>query len=154
MTLEFIISWNLMQQNLALSVEHRLTQMTLQVAFHLHKELGPGLLESTYQLCLAHQLSQLGLQVELSKGMPLMYDDLHLDVGYKVPMLIENKLVIDIKSHTFSDLHVAQMKTYLKLSQCQMGLLFNFNLTSLKQGVRRIMAEHFAHHDGALRSAV
>ena len=137
-----------------MAVELRLSQMILQVAFRMHKDLGPGLLESTYLHCMGYELSQLGLTVALSKEMTLQYDNLHLDVGYRVPILVENRVVVDIKSHSFTDLHVAQMKTYLRLAKCPMGLLFNFNLISLKDGVRRIIVEDLSQQKTQLKSAI
>ncbi|NND09360.1 MAG: GxxExxY protein [Saprospiraceae bacterium] len=137
-----------------MTVELRISQLILQVAFRMHKDLGPGLLESTYLHCMAYELSQLGLTAALCKEMPLQYDNLNLDIGYRIPLLVEKRVVVDIKSHSFTDLHEAQMKTYLRLAQCPLGLLFNFNLISLKHGVRRIVSKESSQHGPLLKSAI
>jgi GxxExxY protein len=106
----------------------------------VHKALGPGLLESAYEECLYYELQKYGLAVEKQKALPLIYEDVKLDAGYRIDLLIEKKLVIEIKSvEALNDLHLAQILTYLKLSGCKLGLLINFNTVLFKDGVKRII---------------
>jgi len=118
---------------------NQLTGQILKCAFKVHTKLGPGLLESSYEMRLHYELTQSGLIVEKQKALSLVYDDVKLDVGYRVDLLAENRVVIEIKAiERFLDVHVAQVLTYLKLSDCKIGLLLNFNVTSLKNGIKRI----------------
>lgn len=119
---------------------NQITEIILNCAFKVHTELGPGLLESSYEECLYYELQQTNLRVEKQKGLPLQYQKVKLNLGYRIDLLIENKVIIEIKSvDTLTDVHVAQVLTYLKLSDCKVGLLLNFNVRSLKNGIRRLI---------------
>ena len=115
------------------------TELILKCSFKVHTELGPGLLESAYEECLFYELKQTGLFVEKQKALPLVYYEVKLDAGYRIDLLVENKVVVEIKSvERFTDVHIAQVLTYLKLSKCKIGLLINFNVVSLKNGIKRL----------------
>ncbi|MCM4161471.1 GxxExxY protein [Antarcticibacterium flavum] len=116
-----------------------LSEKILKCAFKVHSELGPGLLESSYEECLYYELQQMGLEVEKQKALPLIYYEVKLDAGYRVDILVENKIVVEVKAvEALNDVHTAQVLTYLKLSGCKVGLLMNFNVTSLKNGIKRL----------------
>ncbi len=120
--------------------ENELSREIIGAAIKVHKNLGPGLLESAYEECLFYELKKLQLKVEKQKPMPLIYDDVKLDIGYRIDILVENKVVIEIKSvEVLNDVHLAQVLTYLKLSNCKLGLLINFNVSLLKNGIKRIV---------------
>ena len=120
--------------------ENEISYKILDAAFKVHSALGPGLLESSYQAVLVHELKKLGLKVEKEKPLPLIYEEIHLEIGYRVDILVENKVIIEVKSvDALNDIHLAQVLTYLKLSNCKLGLLLNFNVKSLKQGIRRVV---------------
>ena len=105
-----------------------------------HRKLGPGLLESAYQQCLAYELRNQGLFVEVEKPMPLVYDEVKMDCGYRIDILVENKLILELKAvEELNDVHLAQTLTYLKLSGCKLGLLINFNVAILKHGIKRVV---------------
>ena len=117
-----------------------LTQEILNSAFKVHSALGPGLLESAYQACLAYELRQKGLQVEVEKPLPLVYEAVKLEVGYRIDLLVENQVVVELKTvEAFTDVHTAQVLTYLQLSKCKVGLLLNFHTKSLKHGIKRLI---------------
>jgi len=117
-----------------------LSQVILGEAFHVHTVLGPGLLESAYKECLFYRLTKSGLWVEKEKPMPLIFEDIRLDQGYRLDLLVENKIVIELKAvEAINDLHIAQTLTYLKLGKYKLGLLLNFNVKSLKNGIKRII---------------
>ena len=117
-----------------------LATLTIGSAIKVHKALGPGLLESSYKECLFFELTKAGLFVEKEKAMPLIYEQVRLDVGYRMDLLIENKLVIEIKSkESLNDVDLAQTLTYLKLGDYRLGLLINFNVSMLKDGLRRVV---------------
>ncbi len=119
---------------------NRLSQIILKQAFEIHTALGPGLLESAYKECLAYRLEKNGLKVEKEKPIPLVFEEVRLDQGYRLDLLVENKIVIELKSvESLSDLHVAQTLTYLKLGNYKLGLLLNFNTKSLKDGIKRLI---------------
>ena len=118
--------------------ENELSNVVIGLAIKVHKNLGPGLSESAYKECLFYEIREAGLFVEKEKPMPLIYEDVKLDVGYRLDLLVENKLVIDTKSvEALNDVHLAQVLTYLKLSKCKLGLLINFNVKLLKAGIKR-----------------
>ena len=118
---------------------NQLTELILKCAYSVHSALGPGLLESAYEECLYYELQQAGLKVEKQKSLPLVYKEVKLDAGYRMDLLIENRIVVEIKSiEAFTDVHIAQVLTYLKLSGCKIGLLLNFNVTSLRNGIKRL----------------
>jgi GxxExxY protein len=112
----------------------------LDCSFQIHTALGPGLLESSYEECLYYELKQSGLKVDKQKPLPLIYKDVKLDAGYRIDLLVENGVIVEIKSvDALCDIHLAQMITYLKLSGCKLGLLANFNVKHLKNGIKRVI---------------
>ena len=120
--------------------ENSLSNIVINRAIKVHSALGPGLLESSYQECLFFELSQAGLLVEKEKALPLVYQDVKLECGYRIDLFVERKLVIEVKAvDAIHDLHMAQVLTYLKLSDCKLGLILNFNVTLMKNGVKRVV---------------
>ncbi len=120
--------------------ENERSKIAFDSALKVHRKLGPGLLESSYKECLFFELRRSGLLVEKEKPLPLVYEDVKLEIGYRVDLLIENKLIIEIKAiEALNDVHLAQILTYLKLSDCKLGLLINFNVALIKNGVRRVV---------------
>lgn len=120
--------------------ENEISKIVLDCAIKIHKKLGPGLLESVYKECLAHELSLRGLKVEKEVAMPVFYEGVKLEVGYRLDLLIEKKVLIEIKSVEFlHDVFTAQVLTYLKLSDCKLGLLINFNVSYLMDGYNRLV---------------
>ena len=120
--------------------ENEISKIILDCAFKVHTALGPGLLESAYRECLAYELTKSGLKIEKEKPMPLIYEEVHLDCGYRIDLLVENKVVIELKVvEAFNDIHIAQTLTYMKLSGCKLGLLLNFYTKSLKDGIKRLI---------------
>ena len=120
--------------------ENELSNMVIGLAIKVHKALGPGLLDSAYRECLYYELFEAGLVVEKEKPMPLIYEEVKLDIGYRVDLLVENKLVLELKSvEALNDVHLSQVLTYLKLSGCKLGLLINFNVAILKNGIKRVV---------------
>ncbi len=117
-----------------------LTEIIIGAAMEVHRALGPGLLESAYEACLVYELAQQGLKVEQQKPLPLIYKGVHLDCGYRLDLLVENSVIIEIKTvDALSPIHEAQLISYLKLSGCLVGLLINFNVRLLKDGIRRFV---------------
>jgi GxxExxY protein len=117
-----------------------LSNEIIGLAIKVHKALGPGLLESSYKECLFYEIINKGYFAEKEKALPLIYDKIKLDIGYRLDILVENSLVIEIKSvDALSDIHTAQVLTYLKLSGNRLGLLINFNVTLLKNGIKRLV---------------
>jgi len=117
-----------------------LFKKVLDLSFRVHKKLGPGLLESAYEACLFYELNKAGLKVEKQKALPLFYEQVKLDVGYRIDLLVENQVVVEIKAvESLADVHLAQILTYLKLTGCQLGLLVNFNVALLRDGIRRVI---------------
>ncbi|MEQ8361439.1 MAG: GxxExxY protein [Cyclobacteriaceae bacterium] len=120
--------------------ENELSKEIIGIAIEVHKSLGPGLLESAYKECLNYKMIQTGLYVEKEKPMPLVFEDVKLDCGYRMDLLVENKLVIEVKSvESLTDVHLAQTLTYLKLGNFKLGLLINFNVVMLKHGIKRVI---------------
>jgi GxxExxY protein len=120
--------------------ENEIAHKIVGEALDVHKVLGPGLLESAYQECLAYKLKQAGLFIEKEKPMPLIFEEVKLDCGYRIDILVENKVVIEIKSvEALNDVHLAQTLTYMKLGDYKLGLLINFNVALLKQGIKRLI---------------
>jgi GxxExxY protein len=112
----------------------------LDSAFFIHSELGPGLLESAYEQCLYYDLSRKGLKVEKQKSMPLIFREMKMELGYRLDLFVENDIIVEIKAvEALSDVHMAQILTYMKISGCNLGLLINFNCRHLKDGIRRII---------------
>lgn len=117
-----------------------LTEQIIGCSIRVHKALGPGLLESAYQECLYYELRKEGLFVEKEKPLPLVYEDVKLECGYRIDLLVERQIVIEVKSvDALADIHLAQVLTYLKLSKNRLGLLINFNVTLLKDGIKRVV---------------
>ena len=120
--------------------ENEISKVILDCAFKVHTSLGPGLLESVYRECLAYELRKAGLEVEEEKALPLIYDEIKLDCGYRIDLLVNSKVVVELKNvDAFKDVHIAQVLTYLKLSGCHIGLLLNFYVKSLKDGIKRLV---------------
>ncbi|HNV53454.1 MAG TPA: GxxExxY protein [Tenuifilaceae bacterium] len=112
----------------------------LDCSFQVHTALGPGLLESAYEECLYYELNKIGLKVEKQKALPLVYKKVKLETGYRIDLIVENSIIIEIKAvDSLSDIHLAQILTYLKLSNCKLGLLVNFNVRHLKDGIKRVV---------------
>jgi len=110
------------------------------IAIKVHQSLGPGLLESAYKECLTCELTKAGLRIEKEKPVPLVYEEVRLDCGYRIDILVENTIVIEVKSvDSLNDVHLAQTLTYLKIGNYRLGLLLNFNVTMLKQGIKRVI---------------
>lgn len=119
---------------------NQLTGQIIGCAIEVHKILGPGLLESSYQKCLKYELQELGLDVKEELALPLIYKEIHLEHGYRIDLLVENTIVIELKTVEYTrDVHKAQTLTYLKLGCFPIGLLINFNVSLLKQGITRII---------------
>lgn len=120
--------------------ENDLAKIVVDKAFKVHNALGPGLLESAYEKCLLFELQNINLKVEAQKELPIIYEGNHLNCGYRLDLLINDKLIIEVKSiDTINSIHVAQVLTYLKLSKCKLALLINFNQIKIKDGIRRIV---------------
>ncbi len=120
--------------------ENHISKLIFDAGLKVHKALGPGLLESAYEECLYYELLKTGLFVEKQKPMPLIYEEVKLEVGYRIDLLVEGKVVIEVKSvDALNEVHLAQILTYLKLSNCKLGLLINFNTLLLKNGVKRVI---------------
>ncbi len=120
--------------------ENELSGLIIGCALKVHKALGPGLLESAYEACLLYELAKLGLKVECQKGLPLIYEDVNLECGYRLDLLVEGKVIIELKAiESLTSLHTAQVLTYLKLSNCKLGLLINFNVPLFKDGIKRLV---------------
>jgi GxxExxY protein len=120
--------------------ENELSKIVFDCALKVHQTLGPGLLESAYEECLFYELKKIGLNVQKQKALPLVYEEVKLDVGYRIDIILENKLIIEVKSvEALNDVHFAQLLTYLKLTNCKLGLLINFNVTLIKNGIKRIV---------------
>lgn len=121
-------------------LHQELTSSILKCAYKVHSALGPGLLESAYEECLHYELDKSGLDVIRQKPMPLIYQEKKLDLGYRIDLLIENKVILEIKSvEVLNPVHLAQLMTYLKLSGCRIGFLINSNVQSLKDGIKRVI---------------
>jgi GxxExxY protein len=120
--------------------EKELTEKVIGAAIEVHKQLGPGLLESIYQACLARELALCGIKFEQEKPLPVEYKGVHLDCGYRLDFIVEQKVIIELKAvDELNSNHKAQLLTYLKLTGCKVGLLINFNVPLLKDGIRRLI---------------
>ncbi|GAB4023634.1 GxxExxY protein [Spirosoma koreense] len=120
--------------------ENELSRIIVDCALKVHRTLGPGLLESAYEECLAYELLNADLFVERQKQLPVIYESIKLDAGYRVDLIIEQKVIIELKAvESITDVHLAQLLTYLRLSGCRLGLLINFNVSLLKNGIRRVV---------------
>ena len=119
---------------------NRITGSIIGAAIQVHRELGPGLLESAYEACLAYELGQQGIKIELQKPLPIVYHEVKLDCGYRIDLLVEDTVIVELKAvERVLPIHQAQLLSYLKLSNCQVGLLINFNVRVLKQGIVRMV---------------
>ena len=129
-----------------MSQDYKYSELTSKVigcAIEVHKVLGPGLLESAYEECLAYELQKAGLNIERQKALPVVYKDIKLDCGYRIDILVENAVVLELKSiDAVSPVHEAQILTYLKFSEKEIGLLINFNVTLLKNGLKKYIMSH------------
>ncbi|MBC8883602.1 GxxExxY protein [Flavobacterium piscinae] len=120
--------------------EDEISKIVFEAALKVHKALGPGLLESAYEECLFYELKKQSLKVEKQKALPLIYEEVKMDVGYRIDIIIEDKFIVEVKSvEALNEVHLAQILTYLKLTECKLGMLINFNVKQLKNGVRRVI---------------
>ena len=120
--------------------ENQIGKIVVDCAYKVHKELGPGLLESTYEACLLYELRETDLFAESQKALPVVYKKVKLDCGYRIDIFVEKKIVIEIKSvDALNDVHLAQILTYLKLSDSKLGYLINFNVKYFKEGIKRVV---------------
>jgi GxxExxY protein len=120
--------------------ENELARIVFDCGLKVHRTLGPGLLESAYEECLYYELIKRGLIVEKQLALPLVYEEVKLEIGYRIDLRVEKKLIIEIKAvEELDDIHLAQVITYLKLSNCKLGLLINFNSLLFKDGVKRVI---------------
>ena len=120
--------------------ENELSKIIFDSALKVHRVLGPGLLESAYEECLFYELNKTGIFIERQKPLPLVYEEVRLDIGYRVDLLLNQKVIIELKAvETITDVHLAQMLTYLKLSGCKLGMLINFNVVLIKKGIKRVV---------------
>ena len=118
----------------------RITEDIIGAAIEVHRELGPGLLESTYEACSAYELTQRGLKVERQKPLPVVYKRLKLDIGYRVDLLVEDQVIVELKAvDRLEPIHESQLLSYLRLSRCKVGLLINFNVRVLRDGLKRLI---------------
>ena len=120
--------------------ENEIGKIVVDSALKIHKALGPGLLEGAYEACLTHELRKRGLDVQSQVGLPIKYEDVTLDVGYRIDILIEGKVILELKAvEKLLPIHEAQLLSYLKLSNCRLGFLLNFNVFKMKEGIRRMV---------------
>lgn len=120
--------------------ENQISSKVIGACIEVHKQLGPGLLESTYETCLDYELNELGFDVNRQIALPVVYKNVKLDAGYIIDLLINNKVVLEIKSvDALADIHMAQLLTYLKLKNLKLGLLINFNSVKFIDGIRRVV---------------
>jgi len=120
--------------------ENEITERVIGCSIKVHKALGPGLLESAYENALAYDLTEIGLEVQQQVPMPFIYKEIKMDVGYRIDLLVENKVILEVKSvEALAPVHFAQTLTYLKLAEKKLGLLINFNTKLLKNDIHRIV---------------
>lgn len=125
--------------------EQELSQVVIGAAMKVHTKLGPGLLENSYKECLCYELRKQGFKVEKEKVMPLVYEEIKLDCGYRIDLLVENKLVLELKTvDEIHDVHLAQTLTYMKLGGFKLGLILNFKVSRLKYGIKRVILGNMA----------
>ena len=121
---------------------NRITESIIGAAIEVHRALGPGLLESAYETCLTFELVQRGLKVEQQKPLPVVYREVKLDCGHRLDLLVEEAVIVEVKAvNRLMSIHQAQLLSYLKLSGCKVGLLLNFNVKVLKDGIRRVVKD-------------
>lgn len=120
--------------------EEEIIKIILDEAFYIHKSIGPGMLEKVYQSCLAYRLEKRGLFVEIEKPIPVVFEEIKMECGYRVDLLVENKIIVETKSiESIADVHKAQVLTYLRFLELRYGLLLNFNTALLKDGIKRVL---------------
>ena len=120
--------------------ENEITEIIIGNAIKVHKNIGPGLLESAYEACLEFELRKPSLKVERQKPLPVIYEEVKLDCGYRMDLVLNNKVIVEVKSvDGLNDIHMAQILTYMRLANCKVGLLINFNVTKLTAGLRRVV---------------
>ena len=120
--------------------ENELSTIVIGEAIEVHRQLGPGLLESVYEHCLCYRLVQKGLRIERQKPIPLVFEEVKLECGFRCDILVEGKLILEVKAvDALNDIHVAQVLTYLKMTSTKLGLLLNFNVVLLKDGLQRVV---------------
>jgi GxxExxY protein len=120
--------------------ENQIGDSVIDCALRVHKNLGPGLLESAYQACLSFELEQAGLEVIREAALPVVYKDVHLQCGYRIDLWVNRKVILEIKSlDALNDVHLAQVFTYLRLTENRLGYLLNFHVAKLKYGIRRVV---------------
>lgn len=120
--------------------ENQIGTVILDAAFEVHKQLGPGLLESAYECCLVYELLQRNISVQSQLALPVVYKDVKLDCGYRIDIKVNDKVLVEIKAvDALTDIHIAQVLTYMKLSGCKLGYLINFNVRQLKDGIKRLV---------------
>lgn len=120
--------------------EEEIIKVILDESFHVHKAVGPGMLEKVYQNCLAHRLGQRGLFVEVEKPIPVVFEDIRMECGYRADLVVEKKIIVDTKNiEAIVDIHIATMLTYLKFLDLRYGLVLNFRTVLLKDGIKRVI---------------
>jgi GxxExxY protein len=120
--------------------ENEISRIILDCAYKVHTKLGSGLLEKVYRECLAYELTKCGLEVKQEKAFPVVYEDIKMDCGYRVDIIVNNKVIVELKVvEEFTLEHTAQCLTYMRLSECRLGLLLNFYKKSLKDGIKRLI---------------
>ncbi|MFT3948116.1 MAG: GxxExxY protein [Agriterribacter sp.] len=130
----------MLEKNTHHLTENELSKIIIGCAIEVHWQLGPGLLESAYRECLRYELIKAGIRVDDEKPMPIIYKEIKLDHGYRLDLPANNKVVIELKTvETFTDVHLAQVLTYLKLGNYKLGILLNFHVTTLKNGIKRVI---------------
>ena len=124
---------------------NKITHEIIGAAIDVHSELGPGLLESAYHECLFFELKERGLKVEKEKELPLVYKDVQMESAFRADLMVEDKVIVELKAvKDIEDIHIAQMLTYLKLSNKEIGLLINFNVTLMKHGITRLINKYYS----------
>jgi GxxExxY protein len=120
--------------------ENEIGRILVNAALQVHRNTGPGLLESTYQACLEYELRRSGLHTESEVALPVIYDEVKLECGYRIDLWLEQKVIVEVKSvDALNDIHLGQILTYLKLSGSKLGFLINFNVPLIKEGIRRVV---------------
>ncbi|OXB23846.1 GxxExxY protein [Flavobacterium tructae] len=121
--------------------ENEISAIVVDVCYRIHVKLGPGLLESVYEAILYYELTKRGLRVERQKPLPVVWDQMKLDIGFRADLIVENKVILEIKSITqISDVHAKQVLIYLKITKMKLGLLINFNVPIIKYGIKRVVS--------------
>lgn len=120
--------------------ENEISKVVFECGLKVHRYLGPGLLENAYKECLYHEIGKSGLRIEKEKTLPVYYDSIRIELGYRLDLIVEDKLIVELKAvEELNDIHFAQLLTYLKLTNCKLGMLMNFNTDLFKNGVRRVV---------------